>query len=467
MVMEREAAGAAAIPERDARALEGRLLGPVVRPGGDAYEAARLVWNRAYDRRPELVVRAHDAADVIQAVNFARTHGLPIAVRSGGHSMAGHGTVDGGLVIDLAPMNGVSIDPARRVAWAEPGLTWGDYTAKAHAYGLATPAGDVATVGVGGLTLGGGIGWLARSHGLTIDSLLSVDLVTSDGHLVTASEQENRDLFWALRGGGGNFGIATSFRFKLHRVGTIMGGGIVHPATPETIRAYLDAATAAPDELTTIAFVIQAPPLPFIPAEAHGRLILFNTACYVGDPDAGARALDPLRALAGVAPVADLTGPLPYPGLFDFTAVGTQPRAHAVRSGFLRAFDDATVETVIDYGRRMTSPFGMIELRVLGGAMARVPADATAFAHRDKPYKIAIVNGYEDGQHDLHRAWVETFWAEIAPRTDGAYVNFLGDEGEGHLREAYVPETYARLARIKRRYDPDNVFALNPNITPA
>ena len=450
------------------RALEEGLIGSVIRPDDDEYDQARRVWNAAVDRMPALIVRPHDAADVVLAVNVARAHGLSIAVRSGGHSMAGYGTVDDGIVVDLAEMKGLDVDPVRMIARAEPGLTWGEYLAHTDRYGLTTPAGDVSTVGIGGLTLGGGIGWLARQHGLTIDSLLSVDLVMADGHLVTASAEENADLFWALRGGGGNFGIATAFTFRLHPVDTIYGGAIVHPATPEVVRGYLDAAAAAPDEVTTIGFLIPAPPLRFIPAEAHGRLIFFNTVCYAGGLDRGPEAVAPLRSLGGVAPLADLTGQMPYPALFDLTAVGTVSRHHEVRSGYLTGIDDATIETLLDYGQRMTSPFGMIELRVLGGAMARVPADATAFAHRDKPYLLAIINGYEDpAESERHIAWTRSLWQAVAPRTDGVYSNYLQDEGEGRVREAYVPSTYARLAAVKRRDDPDNVFRLNPNIRPA
>ena len=450
------------------RALEEGLIGSVIRPGDDEYEQARRVWNAAVDKVPALIVRPHDAADVILAVNFARDRGLPIAVRSGGHSMAGYGTVDDGIVIDLSDMKGLSIDPERMVARAEPGLTWGEYSAQTHAYGLATPAGDVSSVGIGGLTLGGGIGWLARKYGLTIDNLLSVELVTADGHLITASADEHPALFWALRGGGGNFGIATAFTFRLHPVGTIFGGAIIHPATAEVVRAYLDAADAAPDEVTTIAFLLQAPPLPFIPAEAHGTLVLFNTVCYAGDLDGGPEAVAPLRSLGGVDPIVDLTGPVPYPGLFDLTAIGTISRHHEVRSGLLTRFDDALIETLMDYGHAMTSPFGMIELRVLGGAMARVPGGATAFAHRDKPYLLAAINGYDDlAESERHIAWTRSLWQAAAPYTDGAYVNYLQDEGDTRVRAAYVPSTYSRLEAIKRRDDPDNVFRVNSNVRPA
>ena len=457
-----------ALADGAVKALEEGLIGSVIQPGDEEYDQARRVWNAAVDKWPALIVRPHDACDVILAVNVARDRGLPIAVRSGGHSMAGYGTVDDGLVVDLSGMKGLSIDPARMVARAEAGLTAGEYLAQTHAHGLTTPLGDVTSVGLGGLTLGGGIGWLARKHGLTVDNLLSVELVTADGHLITASPDEHAGLFWALRGGGGNFGIATAFTYRLVPVSTIYGGGIIHPATPEVVRGYLDAAAAAPDEVTTIAFIIPAPPLPFIPAEAHGQLIFFNTVCYAGDLDRGPEAVGPLRSLGGVAPIVDLTGPMPYHGLFDLTAIGTISRRHEVRSGLLSRFDDAMIETILDYGHSMTSPFGMIELRVLGGAMARVPADATAFAHRDTPYLFAAINGYDDpAEAERHVAWTRSLWQAVAPSTDGAYVNYLQDEGEARVREAYAPATYSRLEAVKRRYDPDNVFRVNANIRPA
>jgi FAD/FMN-containing dehydrogenase len=458
------------LPDRAVWALIERLIGTVVRPHDVEYDRARRIWNSALDRRRALIVRPADADDIVQTIRFARTHDLPLAVRSGGHSLAGHGAVDGAMVLDLSGVNRLAIDPDRRIAWAQPGLTWGEYSTHAQTFGLATPAGDVASVGVAGLTLGGGIGWLARKHGLTIDSLLSVDVVTADGRQLTASAEEHPDLFWALRGGGGNFGVVTGFRFELHPVGTILGGAIVYPATADLLRAYVDAATAAPDELSTITFVLQAPPLPFIPAEAHGTPVVLITACYAGELNAGQQAMAPLRRLAGVTPLADTTGPMPYPALYDLTEPGAKPGPAAGRAGFLQALDDATIEAILVYCNQATSPLSVAELRVLGGAMARVPADATAFAHRDKPLFFAILNHWDDKidpRPERHVAWVEAFWRAVADRTDGAYVNFLGDEGEDRVRVAYPPATYARLAEIKRRYDPDNLFRLNQNIRPA
>jgi FAD/FMN-containing dehydrogenase len=424
-----------------------RWRGEVVRPGDDEYDQARRVWNPIVDRRPALIVRPREVADVIEAVDFARTDGVPLAVRGGGHSPAGYGTVDGGLVVDLSGMKRLEVDPKRRVAWAEAGLTWGEYNAGAHEHGLATPGGDVAAVGVAGLTLGGGMGWLMRKHGMTIDNLLAVDVVTADGRLRTASETQHPDLFWALRGGGGNFGIVTGFRYRLHPVETVLGGAIVHPATREGLRAYAEAAAAA---------------------DVHGTPVHMILPCYTGDLDAGQQALAPLRTLAGRAPLADTTGPKPYPSLYDLTNMAAVSRPHAIRNAYLRELADETIEIILDFVKRSTSPFGSVVLRGLGGAMARVPVDATAFAHRDKAFYLAADNSWEDESHaERHVAWAEAFLQAVAPYTDGAYVGYLGDEGEDRVRAAYSPATYTRLAAIKRQYDPDNLFRLNSNIQPA
>jgi FAD/FMN-containing dehydrogenase len=448
--------------------LQEQLRGEVIGPGDSAYDQARRVWNARVDRHPALIVRPSDAADVTATVDFARANDLPLAVRGGGHSPAGYGTVDGGLVVDLSAMRRLDIDPGLRLASAEPGPTWGEYNARTHEHGLATPGGDVAAVGISGLTLGGGMGWLMRKHGMTIDNLLAVEVVTANGRLLTASETDNPDLFWALRGGGGNFGIATAFRYRLHPVDTILGGAIVHPATREGLRAYAEATAAAPDELTTITFVLKAPPLPFIPAEAHGTPVHLILPCYLGDPDTGQKALAPLRRLAGRTPLADTTRPMPYPALYDLTAMAAVSRPHAIRNAYLRELADETIEMVLGFIERATSPFSLVALRELGGAMARVPLDATAFAHRDKAFYIAADNSWEDEHRpERHIAWTEDFWKAVAPHTDGAYASFLEDEGDDRVRSAYSPATSTRLAAIKRRYDPGNLFRLNPNIRPA
>lgn len=448
--------------------LAARVQGAVIKPGDDDYDQARRVWNRLVDRRPALIVRPRDTAEVIESVAFARSNDLPLAVRGGGHSPAGYGTVDGGLVVDLSTMKRLDVDPQHGVAWAQPGLTWGEYNARTHHHGLATPGGDVEGVGIAGSALTGGMGWLMRKHGMTIDNLLAVEVVTADGQVVTASETERPDLFWALRGGGGNFGIATGFRYRLHQVGTVIGGAIVYPATREGLRAYADAAARAPDELTTITLVGKAPPLPFIPADVHGSPVHIIMPCYTGEPAAGQRALDELRRLAGRTPLADTTGPQPYPALYALTDRAAVSRPHAIRNAYVRELADETIEIILDFVNRVTSPFGVIALRELGGAVGRVPVDATAFAHRDKAFYIAADNAWEDdSRSEPHVAWSQAFWEAIAPYTAGAYAGFLEEEGDHRISAAYPPATYTRLAAIKHHYDPDNLFRKNTNIRPA
>jgi FAD/FMN-containing dehydrogenase len=450
----------------DLQGLRSRLLGDVLTPSDDGYQEARQVWNTAQQKAPALIVRCRDAADVIQAVNFARAHNLSVAVRSGGHSVAAYGSVEDGLMIDLSAMKAVSIDPQRRIARAEPGCTWGEYAEQAQAHGLATSSGDTSSVGIGGLALGGGTGWLVRKYGLTIDHVISVDVVTADGQLLTANADEHPDLFWALRGGGGNFGIATAFELRLQPVGMVLGGAVFYPASQarEVLRAYAEYATAAPDELTTMAMLLPAPPAPFLPAAVHGTPVVVIMVCYAGDLDEGQRVVAPLRALG--TPIADIVGPMPYPGLFQMTREGTlKGLQHEVRSAYLDTLDDETLDAIVEHGG--TAPLGMTQLRVLGGAMARVSAEETAFAHRTKPYLFTLMSSWHDpNAADSCRAWVGRLWDAVRPHTAGAYVNFLMDEGEERIREAYPPATYARLVAVKDRYDPTNVFHRNQNIRP-
>ena len=445
--------------------LEAHLLGELIRPAHDDYDSARQVQNLAVDRHPALIARVADAADVIRSVNFAREHDLPVAVRSGGHSMSGLGVVEGGLVIDMRRMNALSIHPERRTAWVQPGLTWGAYAERANQYGLATSSGDTASVGVGGLTLGGGIGWMVRKYGLAIDNLLSAELVTADGQLLRASTEENSDLFWALRGGGGNFGVATAFQFSLSPAGTILGGAVIYPATAEVLQGWADYASEAPDELTTIVFVMPAPPLPFIPPEHHGKLVAIVGLAYVGDIEVGQSVVDPLRRLG--TPIADVTAPMPYPAIFALTEEASQPGYMAVRSGYMSALDTDILESILERSTRMPPPTGIIQLRALGGAMARVPVETTAFAHRNAPFMATIIGATHDpGTVGGVRIWAEDLWNVVKPRACGVYVNFLEDEGDDRVREAYTPATYERLLELKRRYDPTNFFRLNQNIRP-
>lgn len=443
-------------------ALKMRVVGTLIQPGDEEYDRARQTHDPAVDRYPAVIVRAGDAADVIRAVTFAREQGLPLAVRSGGHSLAGHGSVDGGVVLDLSHMKAVSVDPVRQTAWVQAGATAGDVLTHTQPHGLALATGDTSSVGIGGLTMGGGMGWLVRKYGLTIDNLTAVEMVTADGRLIVASPNEHPDLFWAVRGGGGNFGVATAFEFRLAPVSTIVGGALILPPTPAVVRGYADYALTAPDELTTIAAVMPLPPHPAIPAEVHGMLTFTILICYVGDLEEGQRVLDPLRALA--TPLADLTGPMPYPALYQFTAQAAERHTASVRAGFLDELSDEVIGAILEHSQSRPAPMGMVQIRALGGAMARVPKDTTAFAHRDKSFLVAIIN-MGDGSEVA--TWTEALWQRLRPYTAGVAVNFVGDEGDERVREAYPTPTYERLAEVKRRYDPTNLFRLNQNIQPA
>jgi len=447
-------------------ALRDRVYGDVILPDDPRYDAARRVLNVTVDRYPALIVRAADAYDVILGIEFARDHDLPLAVRSGGHSASGLSTTNDGVVVDLSRMNAIDIDPEHATAHVQPGATSADLAGHAQPYGLALSTGDSATVGVGGLTLGGGIGWLVRAHGLTIDNLRAVEVATADGRLLTASADEHADLFWALRGGGGNFGIATRFEFQLRPVGTVLGGVLILPASREVIEGYLAYAPQADERLTTIADLMRVPPLPFVPEEQHGELAFVVMVCFVGPADEGQRALEPLCALA--TPIAEMVAPLPYPEMFAFTEAGTVPHGSALRAGFADTLPPDAIDAMLAAMENPTSPLGIVQLRGLGGEMARVPADATAFAHRDRALFVAIVNVWMDPAEDaaMHRAWVTRLWDAIRPAASGTYVNFLDDDGEERIHEAYPDATFRRLAEVKRTYDPDNVFRLNQNIPP-
>ncbi len=441
------------------------LSGRVITPDDPGYDQARTVFYGGIDRRPAVIARVANAADVSRVVSLARDARLALAVRSGGHSLAGHSVSDGGIVLDLADMKALHIDVERRTAWAETGLTAAEYTSAAGAHGLATGFGDTGSVGIGGITLGGGVGYLVRKHGLTIDDLLAADVVTADGRLRRVDAQTHPDLFWAIRGGGGNFGVATRFQFRLHPVDTIVGGMLLLPATPGVIAGFMAAAEAAPEELSTIANIMPAPPMPFVPAEHHGRLAILALLAYAGPVEAGQRAVAPFRALA--APIVDMVRPMPYPQIYPPDDPGYHP-VGATRSLFVDAVDDRVAETIVDHLRASTASMAVAQLRVLGGAMARVPADATAFAHRSRRIMVNVAALYgRPDEAPVHEAWATAFAAALRQGGPGAYVNFLGDEGEARVREAYPGPTWDRLRAIKRRYDPANLFRLNQNIPPA
>lgn len=445
--------------------LRAALSGRVIAPDDAGYDAARTVFYGGIDRRPALIARVANAADVARVITHARATGLELAVRSGGHSVAGHSVSDGGIVLDLADMKALAIDPERRTAWAEAGLTAGEYTAAAAAYGLATGFGDTGSVGIGGITLGGGVGYLVRKYGLTIDNLIAADIVTADGQLRRVDGATNPDLFWAIRGGGGNFGVATRFQFRLHEVDTIVGGMLLLPATPDVIAGFVAAAEAAPEELSTIANVMPAPPMPFVPAEQRGRLVVMAIMAYAGPAEAGQRAIAPFRALA--APVADMIRPMPYPEIYPPDEGGYHPTAVA-RTMFVDSIDRGVAETIVDHLEASDAAMRVAQIRVLGGAMARVPPDATAFAHRASRIMVNVASFYQGSQDRARRdAWVSGFAAALRQDDAGAYVGFLGDEGAARVRAAYPAATWDRLRAIKARYDPANLFRLNQNIPPA
>jgi FAD/FMN-containing dehydrogenase len=445
-------------------ALRAELRGQVLTPDDAGYDQARTIFYGGFDQRPQVIVRPADPAEVARVVTLARDSGLELAVRSGGHSPAGHSLSDGGIVLDLSAMRDLDIDPEARTAWAQTGLTAGEYTTAAAEHGLATGFGDTGSVGIGGLTLSGGVGYLVRKHGLTIDSLLAAELVTADGELVTASEQEHPDLFWAIRGGGGNFGVATRFRYRLHPVDQVVGGMLFLPATPEVIAGLIAESEAAPEELSGILNVMVAPPMPFVPAEHHGKLIVIAMLVYAGDPDAGQRALAPFRALA--TPLADMLRPMPYPEIYPPEEEGFHPTAVG-HTMFMDTVDEPVAKTILEYLQASDAPMRVTQLRVLGGAMARVPADATAFAHRGSRI-MANVAAFYEGPADkpARQAWVDELAAALR-QDDGAYVGFLADEGDAGVHQAYPASTWERLAAVKRRYDPANLFRRNHNVPPA
>lgn len=442
------------------------LQGTAVLPDDPAYEEARQVKNATYDRYPALIVRAATVADVRRTVRFAADAGLDLAIRGGSHSLAGFGTVDGGVVLDLSGMKGLHIDPDRRLAWAEPGLTAGEYTAAAAAHGLATPFGDTASVGIVGLTLGAGIGWLVRKHGLAIDALVSVELVTADGRHITASETEHPDLFWAVRGGGGNFGVVTRFQFRLYPVDTILAGMLMFEPTRDVLRGLVPIASAAPRGLTTISLLMPAPPAPFVPDAVQGRQVLAVMFAFDGPIDEGQAALEPFRRLA--TPVAEMVAPMPYAGIYEFYREAEKRGAGFHRSLFMDTLTDGAIDAILEHMAGPSQPLGMTQIRVLGGAMADVAPTDTAFAHRDAGVMLLIISPVDDpATAPAHAAWTHAYYEALTPWATGVYSNFLEDEGEARVRQAYPALTYARLAQVKRRYDPTNLFHLNQNIRPA
>jgi FAD/FMN-containing dehydrogenase len=449
-----------------AAGLHGRVIGP----DAPDYDQARAIWNGVVDRRPALIARCERTADVIQAVRFAREHRLLVAVRGGGHNVAGNAVCDRGIVIDLSAMKGIEIDRDRRTVGAEPGLLWGELDAATQACGLATPGGIVTHTGIAGLTLGGGLGWLMRKHGLACDNLVACEVVTAEGMLMRASPDSHADLFWSLQGGGGNFGIVTHFEYRLHSVGPeVLAGAVLYPAerAGEVLRSYRDCVAGAPEELTTIVILLKAPPAPFLPEDLHGRPVVMLAVCFAGDLAKGETVLAPLRSLA--EPLIDLVEPKPYiehQGMLD--AGVPHGLRYYWKSHYLPALSDAAIDALIRHAWAAPSPQAYTIMFHLGGAIRRrSPADS-AFEDRAAEHALNIDAVWSDPRTDAAQiAWVRRIFEATQSFGTGVYVNFLGEEGEERVRAAYGPEKYERLARIKAKYDPDNFFRMNQNIRPA
>ena len=458
-------------PATDLARLRDSFRGPVIARDDEGYDAARAIWNGAIDRRPACVARCTGVADVVAGVRFARERDLLVAVRSGGHGVGGHALCDGGLVIDLSPMKGIRVDPATRTATAEAGVLWGELDRETQLHGLATVGGIVTHTGIAGLTLGGGIGWLMRKHGATVDNLLSVDLVTAEGELLTARADENPDLFWGIRGGGGNFGVVTSFEYRLHPVGPIvLAGPIFHPFEDarEVLAFYREFVATVPDELTTIFELSVAPPLPFLPEDVHGKPIVMVGACYAGAPEDGIDVVRPLKEFG--RPLVDLLEPKPYTAVQSmFDPLVPHGWHRYWKSVELPPLTDDAIDTLVEHSSAPTSPKSYTIVFQLGGALGRVGEDETAFSQRDAAHNVNVnaVWTEDDPDGERHVAWARDFFSAMQPHAGGrVYLNFLGDEGAERVRQAYGDRQYERLVELKRAYDPTNFFRLNQNIEP-
>ena len=469
-----------ALRERIA-ALRSEVEGTVIEPGDEGYDAARTIVMGGIDRHPAAIVQVAGVEDIRRVLAVARETGVELAVRSGGHSGAGYGTTEGGLVIDLRKLRGIEIDPAARTAWAEPGLTAADVSKAAGEHGLAIGFGDTGTVGIGGITTGGGIGYLVRKHGLTIDNLLAADVITADGELRRADAATNPDLFWAIRGGGGNVGIVTRFQYRLAELPQVVGGMLFLPVSAEIIERFIQLADEAPEEMSTIANVMPCPPMPMVDQAWHGKLVIFGLMCFAGGAEAGEAAFRPFRELSKLAgldqPIADLVRPMTYPEMFpeEPGGEGGEGEYHPLavsKNLLIDRVDRATAEVIMDRLEKLDAPVRVAQLRVMGGAMARVPWDATAFAHRRFKVLVNVAAFYTDEADRVEKdAWMQEFSAAIQAASGAtsscAYVNFVNDEGPERVHDVYPEATYQRLAEIKRTYDPQNVFRLNQNVPPA
>lgn len=448
--------------------LRERVRGEVVVPGDEGFDEARAVMNGMIDRWPAAVVRVANAGDVIATVNYARENALDLSVRGGGHSGPGFGTNDGGAVIDFSRMRGIRIDPATKTAPAEGGVTWGDFNAAAHAFGLATTGGIISTTGIAGLTLGGGIGYLSRGFGLSLDNLISADVVTADGRFLVASEDENADLFWALRGGGGNFGVCTSLEYRLHPVKDVYWGPMFYEVaeTENVFRFYRDYIKTAPEEMGAFPAFQIAPPLPFVPEDRHGDMFVAIVACWAGSLDEGARRFKPFHDVAEVK--AEGIGPVPYPAInAAFDALYPRGQRQYWKGNFVNALTDEAIAAHVQYGPRAPTVSSTMHLYPINGACHRVAPEATAFGHRDANWSMVILSGWDDPAADeANTQWVRDYSDAIAPHSEeGGYVNFMAADDDNRAPANYGAN-YDRLVEVKRTYDPDNVFHVNQNIRP-
>ncbi len=452
---------------RTARPFPARLAGfkvEVITPGDSSYDQARAVFYGGIDKRPAAIVRVSDIEDVRRVVSTARDERHELAIRSGGHSIVGHSTTDGGIVLDLRAMSRVEVDPGGRTAWVETGATAIQVTEALSPHGLVIGFGDSGSVGVGGITLGGGIGVLVRKFGMTIDSLLAAEIVLADGRHLRVDAEHHPDLFWAIRGGGGNFGVVTRLKFRLQELTAFTGGILVLPATPETIAGFAAVSLNAPDELSTIGNVMPAPPLPFLPQDVHGRLVIFGMIAFAGDDASAQQAIAPLRSLA--TPLADMVKPGPYASMYPPEDPSYRPTAVA-RTLFVDSIDRKAASTIFEYLSKSDATMRVAQLRALGGAFARVPSDATAFAHRSKPMLVNVAAFYQGAaDREARRSWVTEFAGTLQRGDDSAYVGFLTDDGQDRIRGAYPGTTWDRLTKIKAMYDPANLFRRNQNIPP-
>jgi FAD/FMN-containing dehydrogenase len=443
--------------------------GEFVQPDDYNYDTARRVWNGMIDKYPALIVRCIEVSDVISAVNFARNNNLVVAVRGGGHNIAGNAVCDDGIVIDLSKMKEIDIDVLSRTARAQAGVTWGEFDRATQTYGLATNGGVISTTGIAGLTLGGGIGWLMRKHGLSCDNLISVDIVTANGRLLTANANKNSNLFWGIRGGGGNFGIVTTLEYQLHPVCKVLGGLILYPMEKarEGMQLYRDYTANIPDELTTMMAFITAPSAPFMPRSIHGSLVFAIALCYTGSIKVGEQIVKPLRLFG--PPLVDLIGEMPYTALQTMLDVSSPPGLlYYGKADYLNDFSDTMIDTLINYASNILSPLTRVHINHLGGAISSVKTEQTAFGHRDAPYLLNIVSTWDNFmESEKNISWTQEFAMAMKPfSTGGVYVNFLGNEDEERIKAAYGDIKYDRLVALKNKYDPTNFFRINQNIKP-